>query len=908
MNPPLPAIVLVAATLILVSLRPAHSAEFFVSPTGDDASPGTQAAPFATIQRAQEAVRALKAGGLLGGPVTVFLREGTWFLDQPLAFTPEDSGSETCPITWQAFPGEQPIVSAGSPVTGWTRHDDRLWVADLPWIRDRAEPLTQLFVNGVRRTLARTPNVGEYFYSRRLTLTTAEFPECLGLTFAADDLAPWEEMDRRRVCLFHNWVNSYNRVGSADWNRKRLTFARPAGIFFLGPSVRYYVEDAFEYLDAPGEWFCDQEAGRLYYYPAEGEDMTQAEVIAPRLVQTLAAFSGEPDLGLFVEHLTFRGISFQHTDADLSADYAHSVQGADTQRGAFFGRGMRDCTIEDCEFTRLGEHAIALREACMGNVIQRCHIHDMGGGGVYLSQGVPARPDDAMLTARNTVDSNFIHDGGHIFRAGCGVFLGGSASYNAITHNEICDLSWMGVHLGWSWTGRAPAYTHHNEVGYNHIHHIGNGVLNDIGGIYTLGISTGTVLHHNLIHDITRFERGKQGYGGWGIYLDAGSSEIVVEKNVVYDTRDGGLHIHNHSHPYGDIIRNNVFAYSAEGQMMRNADHDTDHGVHADIQRNIVYNANPRMLWGSNWSAESKFTADHNCYWSEATDSPDFDGKTFAEWQATGRDEHSIIADPGFVDAAGRNFALRPDSPALTLGFQPIDMSGVGLRGPEEWRRLPLTVTHRSVEVAAPEETSGVFAEDFEDYDVNEVPDGGVAPDGETCVMVTDAEPASGMQCAVFTDAPVKDAWKPHWYASRSRDPGVVRFSCAVKLDAGLPAMLDLEFRDWDMGAGVGYETGPYIRFFADGSVKAGSGPDGPDWIPLGQFPLGNWLRVEVEFEDGPGKPKTYTARIGPWDGGLRTFTELPFQDLGFERCNWVGFAGTGNEPGKFYVDAVTVE
>ena len=136
--------------------------------------------------------------------------------------------------------------------------------------------------------------------------------------------------------------------------------------------------------------------------------------------------------------------------------------------------------------------------------------------------------------------------------------------------------------------GRAPAYTHHNEVGYNHIHHLGNGVLNDIGGIYTLGVSPGTVLHHNLIHDVTRFERGDEGYGGWGIYLDAGSSEMVVENNVVYNTRDGGLHLHCFGHPYGDTIRNNVFAYSDEGQMMRNADHEPE-GNNAHLERNIVY-------------------------------------------------------------------------------------------------------------------------------------------------------------------------------------------------------------------------------------------------------------------------------------------------------------------------------
>jgi len=470
-------------------------------------------------------------------PVTVRLLSGTHVLSEPLVLTPADSG-----VTFEAAPGAAPVVSGGLRVEGWRKHNDRLWVADVPWLRKQAEPFAQLFVNGGRRPCARTPNEGAYFYTKRLTLTPGDPGQCLGLTYNKEDTLPWIGQPGVRIALFHNWVNSYNRVQSVDAEKRRLAFARPAGIFFLGPEVRYYVENSLEALDAPGEWYADHDNGLLFYYPIRGEKMSRVEVVVPKLVSSLVTVAGDWEKNACVERLTFRGLSFQHADADLSPDYPHSVQGAHTQRGAIFAKGLRLSVIEDCEFTRLGEHGVSLREGCLSNVVRRCRFHDLGGGGVYLSEGAPAKTSAGYQTAYNTVDNNFIHDGGHIYRAACGVFMGGSASYNAITHNEICDLSWMGVHLGWSWTGRSPAYTHHNDVGYNHIHHIGNGVLNDIGGIYTLGVSPGTVLHHNRIHDVTRFERGREGYGGWGIYLDAGSSEIRVENNVVSDTRDGGLH------------------------------------------------------------------------------------------------------------------------------------------------------------------------------------------------------------------------------------------------------------------------------------------------------------------------------------------------------------------------------
>ena len=893
-----------ALLLVMVIEALATAAEWYVAPNGSDVNPGTKARPFATLERARDAVRALKRDGqALASPVTVLLGDGVYWLERPLVFAPEDSGTAGAPVTYTAQPDAKPIVSGGRRIEGWRKHDDRLWVADVPWAAQRREPLTQLFVNGQRRIRARTPNASQYLYTRRLMQTATHGRPCYGMNVAPGDLTPWEAPDERVVCLFHNWVNSYNYVKEADWQRRRLTFARVAGAYFLGPSIRYYVENAFEYLDAPGEWYLDRNQAKLFYYAAEGEDLAQAEVIAPALVQTLVEVAGEPALGLYVEHLVFRGLSLQHTDADLSRDYAHSVQGAHTQKGAFLAIGMRHSIIEDCELTRLGEHGVSLREACAANTVRRCHLHDLGGGGVYLSEGAPKRTDDWRLTAHNTIENNFIHDGGHIFRAGCGVFLGGSASHNRIVHNEICDLSWMGVHLGWSWTGLRPAYTHHNEVAHNHIHHLGNGVLNDIGGIYTLGVSPGTVLHHNLIHDVTRFERGRQGYGGWGIYLDAGSSEIVVEHNVVHNTRDGGLHLHCHSHPYGDTIRNNVFAYSDEGQLMRNANHEPD-GNHAHLQRNIVYNANPRMLWGSNWKADSKFTSDRNCFWSE-TGEPQFGGRSLSEWRKAGRDLSSIVADPGFVGPANHDFRLKPDSPALAIGFEPIDLSTVGLHGSDSWRSLPLEVTHRPYEAAPPPEPDWPIREDAEDYEVGERPDGAVDDEGGARVTVTDQHSASGRQCLRFEDAPGVTVWKPHWCVWFKPRPDRLRISCMVRNDPEQPATIGLELRDWPRG-GAALHTGPHLRLLPDGAVHA-LATDG-SWTDLGTYPLGEWVRVEIQLAQGEADLGPWTLRLTGPGGALVERDDLPMRSPDFKACTWFGIVGADARQAVFDVDDIVVE
>ena len=891
---------------LLVSATSTTAADFYVSPNGNDAWSGTLAkandlgndGPFATIERARDAVRQLKTNGGLKEDVKIVLRGGTHCLTETMELTPEDSGTENATIGYQAFPGETPIISGGRNVTGWRKHNDTLWVADVSWPKD-AEPFTQLFVNGERRVRARTPNDGNYLYTKRLILTSARTPICLGFTFFEEDILPWKGLtDDARIVLFHNWVNSYNCIRDVDWQRRRVNFTRPAGAYFLGPSIRYYVDNIRQGLDAPGEWFFDQTEGQLFYYPLEGEDPGKAEAVIPVVRRTLLSIKGDPANQNHVEYLIFRGLSFLHSDADLSPKYSHSVQGAHFQTGAITAVGLRHSRIEKCEFAHIGEHAISLMQGCTDNILQQCHIHDMGGGGVYLSGEHPKQPDEKLFTQRNTIENNFIHDGGHFFRAGCGVFLGGSASYNRILHNDICDMSWMAVHLGWSWTGLHPAYTHHNEVGYNHLHHIGNGVLNDIGGIYTLGVSPGTVLHHNLIHDITRFERGNEGYGGWGIYPDAGSSELRIENNVVYDTRDGSLHVHNHSHPYGNVVTNNIFAYSTDGVLMRNANHDPETN-HVHLERNIVYNAGPEMFSGNNWKKDSKFTSDKNCFWSEAG-TPDFYHQTFAEWQASGRDQNSIIADPGFVDAANRDFRLKPDSPAFALGFKPILMTTVGLQGPEEWRSLPDQYEHRHYESAVPAKIWPT-ADDFEDYDVDEIPAGALADEGGARVRITNDKAASGRQSMRFDDAANVTSWKPHWCTYLESPGNKLRFSCSLFNDPAKPASINLEFRDWPKGKKL--ETGPYIQFLPNGTVRV---PDGNRWKQVGTFPPGQWVHVEIELVQGENN--RYNLQLTGADGKPVVTNDLPMRNAEFQRCNWIGFSGADAKEAAFYVDNIVVE
>lgn len=665
---------------------------FYVSPSGNDAWSGAAAeptpdgtdGPWQSLEHARDALRQLRAEGKLERRVIVNLRAGSYrpANDEPFVLGPEDSGKPGAPVLWRSMPGERATITGGQRITNWEVQDG-VWSTHLPeWVDAESGAFGALWINGERRTVARTPNVGAFFYahgdadpSLKVDLSTTRRYANHAFRFQPGDISAWPDMADAVITVFHAWEVSYHRILTLNESQRTVQFVNDAYWPFgqwNKTDQRYYVENIREALDQPGEWYLNRSEERLYYLPMPGERPENVEAIVP-VARQLWRVEGNPAEGRFAEFIQLEDIAFTYTDWPIGAKGHSDPQAANSVRATVEWKFARHCALTGGEIAHTGGYGAWLDAGCQQNLIQRCHMYDLGAGGIRVGGStapVGTLSAEDVVSSRNILDNNWLHDGGKIYQAGVGVWIG-HANYITVSHNEISDFFYTGISNGWVWGyGDNPA--HHNIMEYNHIHRIGKRLLSDMGGIYNLGIQPGTIMRNNHIHDINSYQ-----YGGWGLYTDEGSTEMLLENNVVYNTTSAGFHQH-----YGrnNRIRNNIFAFSEGEQLM--ATRVEEHRSFV-FERNIVLTNNGKVV-SPPWLKVDSW-CDYNLYWDLAGNALDFAGISLGQWMATGKDLHSVNAAPGFRDAKGYDFTLAPGSPALAIGFEPIDISRAGLYGPPEW-------------------------------------------------------------------------------------------------------------------------------------------------------------------------------------------------------------------------------
>ncbi len=659
-------------TLVLCILTSVFAASaqqrLYVAPDGDDTAAGTASAPLAGIQAA------VSRAGLLPGDDTVYIHvaPGTYFLDAPISIGPSD----TRPMVIEGNVENMPVISGGYRVGGWKLTPEGWWKTTVPEVVKYGKKFSQLYVNGRRAVLARTPDKGLFkvigqveqipvetdsrdsgygYYVQRYSTAPENLSGLEGIN--SGEWISANMKDRQmRIMLYQAWDNTY----------KYVDYINPGtgSVYLHGPKLHsmysrhnlFRLENYKEAMTAPGEWFLEND-GTLFYIPLEGENPATAEVFAPAL-ERLLTVKGEKDSP--VRGKVFRNISFRHTAYTLPMAGTTPYQAASHLDGTVNVEDAEGIVFQNCEITHTGNYAAAF-DRVRGCSLEHSFLFDLGGGGVKLDNSSNVR-----------IVNNIIRKGGQVFPAGVGVLIRES-SRTKVLHNDIGDLRYSGVSCGWVW-GYSESKSFENEIAYNHIHHLGWGELDDMGGVYTLGIQPGTTVHHNLIHDIY-----SHNYGGWGLYTDEGSTGIVMENNLVYACKTSGFHQH-----YGkdNVIRNNIFAWSTWSQLQwsRVEDHRS-----FSFERNIILTDGfPLLSRQSSWK-EGRADFNSNCFWDTTRSDPYFDDMTPAKFREI-RGGKTLIADPMFRDPLHGDFSFKSLKTVRKMGFKPFDVSGAGVTGGGEWK------------------------------------------------------------------------------------------------------------------------------------------------------------------------------------------------------------------------------
>jgi hypothetical protein len=492
---------------------------FYVSPVGSDADPGTIDRPFETLERARQAVRQVIA--TMHADVVVYLRGGRYQLQSTFSLDQADSGRSGFNVIYQSYPGEMAIVSGGRIVTGWVR-DGLRWKAFV----GRAERTRQLYVNGQRAIRAKTA-VG---LDKAVTTPTGYIIPGLRME-AWQNPTDVEVVSLQKFRLYRCGVARVSRssldVKQPCWDLSRID--RPVAM-----GTPTWIENALEFLDAPGQWYLNRATGWLYYRPRHGENISSVRVIAPVLEKLLEVVGtpAAPVHNLIFRRITFADgtwlgpdgpMGFSDIQANVFAEPGPNRRSMHLVPASVSVDFAQSVTFDHDVFTRLGAAGLALNHVNKA-VVFGCDFHDISGNGINVGDfDRPKDPDPPFATFDVGLYDNVIHDVAVEYQGGVGIWLG-YVHDSVVRNNDISRLPYTGISIGWGWGNQDPTVAGKNLVKANHVHDYML-ELYDGGGIYSLSAQPGNLYTENVV------ERGPHSYGG--IYLDDGSRYVEVSRNVL---------------------------------------------------------------------------------------------------------------------------------------------------------------------------------------------------------------------------------------------------------------------------------------------------------------------------------------------------------------------------------------
>lgn len=522
----------------------------YVSPNGDDAAKGTVSEPLKTVEAALKQAREWRRLGSAEaeGGINIIMSGGVYSIDKPIFIRPEDSGTPESPTVIRGAEGEEAVISGGISVTGWRKAADdprlpaaargKVWVADAPVLGNKIVYARQLYADG-RKAARATQFDGPYAMERMKAFSPSD--ESITIPTPETDLSKAGQLE---MIVHQRWAIAILRVREMKdlgggltkvWFHQpesQLEFAHPwpqPVIDGERGSSSFCLVNALELLDQPGEWYQDYPSGRIYYYPEDGRRPDMMQVTVPALEQ-LVEIGGTRERQ--VSGIRFDNISFQYASWTRPSHEGHvTLQGgfrlidayklekpglphkAELENQAWIARPEAAVAAQfatgiaftKCSFSHVGASALDFRYAVSSSEITSCTFEDIGGtaimAGSFGEGGFethipysPAIPTD--LCHGLTISKCRINDAANE-DWGCAAVSAGYVSGITIDQNEVSNVNYSGICVGWGWTAKESGMRD-NRITGNYVHGYAK-MLYDAGGVYTLSNQPGSVISGNRL-------------------------------------------------------------------------------------------------------------------------------------------------------------------------------------------------------------------------------------------------------------------------------------------------------------------------------------------------------------------------------------------------------------------------
>ena len=643
--------------------------------------------PLKTIEKALEIVSQIRLFGAVQ-PITIRIIDSVYKVDSPIIIKNDVSS-----VTIE--PNDKTLITGGIEVKGFKRdkfNGVNCFSVDLS---DKGElNFSDFYINGKAAKLTRYPDNG-FLEPEDVENHSSELRASSKWFIAKEDdfdtIKNFRNINDCIISYNHYWVDEHTPIESFDAETRKIEFKYLSRftieLTHPASALKYIVENVAEAFKNPNEWYYDSGSKILYYIP-ENENIKAEEIIGYiPLTDKLVCLVGEPEKK--IKNVTFRNFDMAYTKgdykskaADIDNDdtndlgYASDAQAVCNAHGSIELTHAYSCAIENCRMYCMGIHCIVVKDGCSRIRICGNEMKNMGGGAIVVGGGAYGSEKN-LHTYSNTISNNMVMYGGNRYFAACGILVKHSYE-NVISHNEIGYMYYTGISCGWVW-GYTDSITHDNIIEKNHIHHLGSGVLSDMGGIYLLGRQCGTIVCNNHIHDISSAH-----YGGWALYTDEGSTGITIENNICHDTSDNSYHQHFGSM---NVVRNNIFAFS-KCEPVAASKPEIHTGI--IVERNIIItNGTPVFREGytdkDNKGCIQMIVSNNNIVFDISEKEPKAlkvggEEYSFDESEKIfGLKFEAIVENPLFVNLETRDFTLCENSPAYKIGFKQIDVSNIGV-------------------------------------------------------------------------------------------------------------------------------------------------------------------------------------------------------------------------------------